>query len=73
MRIRISGAGIVRALFRVVPRPAAGDTVSAQWLRDYQRSTARVEYIGPRVRFPIVPPSRQNSLWNRFALKRRSA
>lgn len=72
MRMRICGAGIVRACIALVARPAAGDTVSARWLRDQDRQGHRVEFHGPRITFPIRRPDQQNPEWNRFALARQA-
>ena len=48
-------------------RPA---TVSAEWLRESERKSSRVEFVGVRIQFPIRKLVNESGKWNARRLKR---
>lgn len=48
------------------------ETVSSQWLRDRLRETSKVEYDGPRWRFPVNKILNEAGAFNRQKLRRRA-
>lgn len=47
-------------------------TVSGEWLRDQERKSDRVEFVGPSIQFPIRKLVNESGKWNARRLKRQA-
>jgi hypothetical protein len=58
---------VVRLLRRWFRRD---DQLSSRWVQDYARSLSRIEFEGPRIKFPICKVKNEHPLWNTHKLRK---